>query len=92
VIEAIADGRQAAISIARYLNGQNLGLAGHGIEGHHEPQKGKYDRTAGSDGLLTAEKRVKNFNEVQKGFARGSRFRRQRGVFPAEPAVSRLSL
>jgi ferredoxin len=73
VIEAIADGRQAAISIDRYLNGQNLRLARDvQLKAIKEPQKGKYDRAARAQmPYLEPKKRVKNFNEVQKGLAKG---------------------
>jgi NADPH-dependent glutamate synthase beta subunit-like oxidoreductase len=69
VIEAIADGRQAAISIHRYLNGQNLRLGREAqLNGITNPQKGKYDRTPRAPmPTLEPKKRVKNFNEVQKG-------------------------
>jgi NADPH-dependent glutamate synthase beta subunit-like oxidoreductase len=72
VVEAIADGRQAAISIDRYLSGQNLQL-GRGIplNAITAPHKGKYDRTARAPmPYLQPEKRIKNFNEVQKGLTK----------------------
>jgi len=73
VIQAIADGRQAAISIDRYLRGENLRLARDmPLKAIEEPQKGKYDRTARAQmAYLEPKKRVKNFNEVQKGLAKG---------------------
>jgi len=73
VIEAIADGRQAAISIDRYLSGQSLRLARDiQLKAIKEPQRGKYDRTARAQvPHLDPKKRVKNFNEVQKGLAKG---------------------
>ena len=44
VVEAIADGRQAAISINRYLSGQNLRLGrDKELKAIKEPQKEKYD-------------------------------------------------
>ena len=73
VIEAIADGRQTAISIDRYLTGRNLRL-GRDIQlkAIKEPQKGKYDRAAQAQmSNLEPKKRVKNFNEVQKGLTKG---------------------
>ena len=72
VIEAIADGRQAAISINRYLSGENLRLGrDKELKAIKEPQKGKYDRTARAPmPYLEPKKRVKNFNEVQKGLAK----------------------
>jgi len=74
VVEAIADGRQAALSIGRYLRGENLRL-GRDIQlkAIQEPQKGRYDRTARAQmAYLEPKKRVKNFNEVQKGFTKGA--------------------
>jgi NADPH-dependent glutamate synthase beta subunit-like oxidoreductase len=73
VVEAIADGRQAAISIDRYVQGQNLRLARDlPLKAIEEPQKGKYDRTARAPiPYLDPKKRVKNFNEVQKGLTKG---------------------
>ncbi|NWG03377.1 MAG: FAD-dependent oxidoreductase [Syntrophaceae bacterium] len=72
-IEAIADGRQAAISINRYLSGENLRLGREiQLKAIKEPQKGKYDRTArASMPYLDPKKRIKNFNEVQKGLTKG---------------------
>ena len=73
VIEAIADGRQAAISINRYLSGENLRLGrDKSLEAIKEPQKGKYERTARAPmPYLEPKRRLKNFNEVQKGLPRG---------------------
>jgi NADPH-dependent glutamate synthase beta subunit-like oxidoreductase len=73
VIEAIADGRQAAISIDRYVQGQNLRLARDiSLKVIDEPQRGKYDRTARAPmPYLDPGKRIKNFNEVQKGLPKG---------------------
>ncbi len=73
VIEAIADGRQAALSIDRYLSGQNLRLARDlPFIPIKEPQKGKYDRTSRVKiPYLEPEKRVKNFKEVEKGLTKG---------------------
>lgn len=73
VIEAISDGRQAAVSIDRYLGGQNLRL-GRDLDFKtiKEPQKGKYDRAPRVKmSYLEPAKRVKNFNEVQKGLSKG---------------------
>jgi NADPH-dependent glutamate synthase beta subunit-like oxidoreductase len=72
VIEAIADGRQAAISIGRYLSGQNLRLARDiPLKAIEEPQKGKYDRAARAPmPYLEPGKRVKDFKEVQKGLTK----------------------
>ena len=72
VVEAIADGRQAAISISRYLSGQNLRLGRDTIlKAITEPQKEKYDPAARAQmPSLEPQKRVKNFNEVQRGFTK----------------------
>jgi len=72
VVEAIADGRQAAISISRYLSGQNLRLGRDTtLKAITEPQKEKYDPAARAQmSSLEPQKRVKNFNEVQKGFTK----------------------
>ena len=71
VIEAIADGRQAATSIGRYLEGQDLRLDRE-VQWRPitHPQKEKVDpaRRAPMPRLEPRE-RVKNFMEVQKGFA-----------------------
>ncbi len=74
VVEAIADGRQAALSIGRYLRGENLRLGREiQLKAIQEPQKGKYDRIARAKmACLEAKKRVKNFNEVQKGLTKGA--------------------
>ena len=73
VVEAIADGRQAALSIDRYLSGQNLRLGRDiPLKAIKEPQKGKYDRsTRARMSYLEPGKRVKNFNEIQKGLIKG---------------------
>ena len=70
MVEAIADGRQAAISINRYLSGQNLRLGRDTtLKAITEPQKGKYDPARRAQiPSLEPQKRVKNFSEVQKGF------------------------
>jgi NADPH-dependent glutamate synthase beta subunit-like oxidoreductase len=69
VIEAIADGREASISIDRYLRGLDLG---QGREREWvaitEPQKEQYDPTARAQmPRLEPEARLDNFNEVQQG-------------------------
>ncbi|MDI6761438.1 MAG: FAD-dependent oxidoreductase [Thermodesulfobacteriota bacterium] len=73
VIEAIADGRHAAISINRYLSGENLRLGRDmPLKAIEQPQKGKYDRAARAPmPYLEPKKRIKNFNEVQKGLTKG---------------------
>ena len=69
VVEAIADGRQAAISVNRYLSGQNLRLGRDTtLKAITEPQKEKYDKARRAQmPSLEPQKRVKNFSEVQKG-------------------------
>jgi len=71
VIEAIADGRQAAISIDRYLSGQNLRLGrDRAFKAITEPQKEKYDKAARAQmPRLEPQDRLKTFNEVQQGLA-----------------------
>jgi NADPH-dependent glutamate synthase beta subunit-like oxidoreductase/Pyruvate/2-oxoacid:ferredoxin oxidoreductase delta subunit len=70
VIEAIADGRQAAISIDRYIRGLDL-QEGRDKEwiAVTEPQKEKYD-PAGRAQMprLEPEERLKSFDQVQQGF------------------------
>ena len=72
VIEAIADGRQAAISMTRYLGGQILRLGRDTkLNAITEPQKEKYDSTPRAQmPSLDPQKRMKNFSEVQKGFTK----------------------
>jgi NADPH-dependent glutamate synthase beta subunit-like oxidoreductase len=71
VIEAIADGRQGAISIDRYLSGQNLRLGrDKALKAITEPQKEKYDPAARAQmPRLEPQDRLKTFNEVQLGLA-----------------------
>lgn len=74
VIEAIADGKQAAISIHRYLGGRNLRL-GRDMESKAiiEPQKGQYDPAARAQmPSLDPRERLQNFHEVYLGFAAGT--------------------
>jgi NADPH-dependent glutamate synthase beta subunit-like oxidoreductase len=70
VIEAIADGKQAAISIDRYIGGQDLRLDRDiELKAITNPQKEKYDPSPRAQmPRLKPQERVKNFNEVQKGF------------------------
>jgi len=72
VIEAIADGRQAAISISRYLSSQDLRLGRDTkLKTITEPQKEKYDPAARAQmPYLEPQKRIKSFTEVQKGFTK----------------------
>jgi NADPH-dependent glutamate synthase beta subunit-like oxidoreductase len=72
VIEAIADGRQAAISIDRYIGGQDLRLDRDvELKAITHPQKEKYDPALRAQmPRLKPQTRVKNFKEVQKGFTK----------------------
>lgn len=73
VIEAIADGKQAAISIHRYVTGQNLRL-GRDLTSKAitAPQKENYDPAARAlMPTLPPQERLENFNEVEQGFALG---------------------
>jgi ferredoxin len=72
VIEAIADGRQAAISISRYIRGEDLRLGRDiDLKAITNPQKEKYDPAARAQmPQLEPKKRLKNFEEVQKGFTK----------------------
>jgi NADPH-dependent glutamate synthase beta subunit-like oxidoreductase len=70
VIEAIADGRQAAVSIDRYLRGLDLRLARDaGLTAITDPQKEGYAPTAPAQmPRLAPEERVRSFDEVDRGF------------------------
>ena len=72
VIEAIADGKQAAISIDRYIRGQDLRLdRDTALKAITKPQIEKYDPSARAQmPRLKPQERVKNFHEVQKGFSK----------------------
>ena len=72
VIEAIADGRQAAISIDRYIQGQDLRLDRDiELKAITQPQKEKFDPSARVQmPRLKPRGRVRNFKEVQKGFTK----------------------
>ncbi len=69
VVEAIADGREAAVSIDRYLRGLDLRLGrGARLAAIAEPQKGEYRRTARvTMPRQAAGERVKGFEEVNLG-------------------------
>jgi heterodisulfide reductase subunit A-like polyferredoxin len=72
-IEAVAAGKEAAISIDRYLRGQDLG------EGRQEPkpEKAKYEEIYANQPKASRERmeripleeRLKGFSEVKKGFS-----------------------
>ena len=70
VIEAIADGRQAAISIDRYIGGQDLRLdRDKRLKAIKNPQREKYDPSARARSpRLEPGVRLTNFSEVQEGF------------------------
>jgi len=71
VIEAIADGREAAISIDRYIRGQDLRLDRETEwKTIGTPKKDKFDPTPRTEmPRLEPGERRENFDEVQKGFA-----------------------
>jgi NADPH-dependent glutamate synthase beta subunit-like oxidoreductase len=70
VVEAIADGRQAALSIDRFIKGQNLRLGREStLKAIKEPQKEKYDPAPRAQmPRLEPQARLKSFGEVEKGF------------------------
>jgi len=73
IAEAIGSGREAAVSIDRYLKGQDLRLGRLGrdkvLKAITEPQKEKYDPSArGQMPRLQPQERVGAFEETQKGF------------------------
>jgi NADPH-dependent glutamate synthase beta subunit-like oxidoreductase/ferredoxin len=69
VIEAIADGRQASISIDRYIRGLDLRQGRERVwVAITEPQTEQYDPAGRAQmPLLEPEARLDNFNEVQQG-------------------------
>lgn len=69
IVEAIADGRQAAVSIDRFIKGRDLKL-GREVELNPitNPQKEVYNKIAPVQmPRLDAQKRVAGFDEVQRG-------------------------
>jgi NADPH-dependent glutamate synthase beta subunit-like oxidoreductase/NAD-dependent dihydropyrimidine dehydrogenase PreA subunit len=70
VVEAIADGRQAAISIDRYLQGLDLRLGrGARLKAITEPQKAGYSPSARVQmPRLGVQERIKSFDPVEEGF------------------------
>jgi len=73
IAQAIGSGREAAVSIDRYINGRDLRLGRLGrdkvLKAITEPQKETYDPAArGQMPHLEPQERVKNFDEIQKGF------------------------
>ena len=69
IVEAIADGRQAAISIDRYIQGRDLKLGRDGeLKTITNPQKEVYNKVDPAHmPRLDARERVNNFDEVQLG-------------------------
>ena len=73
VAEAIGSGKEAALSIDRYIKGLDLRagrlLRDNPVTQITEPQKEKYDPAARAQmPRLEPQERVRNFNEVQVGF------------------------
>jgi NADPH-dependent glutamate synthase beta subunit-like oxidoreductase len=73
VIEAIADGGQAAVSIDRYIRNLDLRLGRDArLRVIAEPQKEGYDPTARAQmPRLGPQERVKSFDQVDQGFTQG---------------------
>jgi len=72
VIEALASGKKGAISIDRYLRGEDLSLGRHG-EGTQESRlkvnlEGITRKDRVGEPVLSVEKRKANFREVELGF------------------------
>jgi NADPH-dependent glutamate synthase beta subunit-like oxidoreductase len=69
IIEAIADGKQAAISIDFFIKGRDLKLGrGEELKTNTNPQKEVYNRIDPVQmPRLDARERVNNFDEVQQG-------------------------
>ena len=69
IIEAIADGRQAAISIDRFIRGRDLKLGrGEELKINTNPQKEVYNKIDPVQmPRLDAQQRVNSFDEVQQG-------------------------
>jgi NADPH-dependent glutamate synthase beta subunit-like oxidoreductase len=70
VVEAIADGRRAAVSIDRYLRGLDLRLGrGTRLKAITEPQREGYDpRARVQMPRLGVQERIESFDQVEKGF------------------------
>ena len=94
VIEAIADGKQAAISIDRYIGTWIFDWIEKRITGHHEPS----ERKGGSrpPGLpcpaLCPGSESGTSVRCKRGFRRTSPFRRRAGASPAAVAAYRPAL
>ncbi len=72
VVEAISDGRRAAVSINRYLRGENLSLGrGNGINPIKNPQHSRYEKAPRIElSCLAPDLRITSFREVQKGITK----------------------
>jgi NADPH-dependent glutamate synthase beta subunit-like oxidoreductase len=70
VIEAIADGREAAVSIDKYIRGLDMRLGRDvRLRAVAEPQKeGYHPATRVQMPRLESQERVKSFDEVEKGY------------------------
>ena len=70
VVEAIADGRQAAVSIDRYIQGLDLRLGREGrLTPVAEPQIGDHSPSGRArTPRLEGKERVKSFDEVDRGY------------------------
>jgi NADPH-dependent glutamate synthase beta subunit-like oxidoreductase len=74
VAQAIGSGRQAAVSIDRYIKGLDLQLGRLGrdkvLRAITDPQKERYDPSARAlMPRLEVEERVENFDEIEMGFS-----------------------
>jgi NADPH-dependent glutamate synthase beta subunit-like oxidoreductase len=70
VVEAIASGKKAAVSIDRYLRGKDLKV-GRGTEAKvvkKPPREGVEKRARQAISLLPIDQRKSNFNEIKMGF------------------------
>jgi NADPH-dependent glutamate synthase beta subunit-like oxidoreductase len=70
VVEAIADGREAAVSIDRYIQGLDLRLGREArLTPVTEPQKGEYSPSGRvRTPRLESRERVKSFDEIDRGY------------------------
>jgi NADPH-dependent glutamate synthase beta subunit-like oxidoreductase len=80
VVEAIASGKKAAVSIDRYLRGEDL-KAGRQAEAKvvkKPPREGVEKRPRQAIPLLPVDQRKSNFNEIKMGFDRDRAEREER--------------
>jgi NADPH-dependent glutamate synthase beta subunit-like oxidoreductase len=70
VVEAIADGRQAAVSIDRFIRGLDLRLGREGrLTPVAEPERGDYSPSGRvRSPRLASQERVESFDEVDRGY------------------------